>query len=101
MITIALTLLSWFPISELANRTMSAHAGMMPCSSSSLVDRLIDAHGVVLGKTRMHELAEGVTSINAHGGPVLNPYNNRMHVGGLDHATLDMLSLSKRTHACM
>ena len=55
---------------------------MMPCNSSTLVTRLVEAHGVVLGKTRMHELAEGVTSINAYGGPVLNPYNNTMHVGG-------------------
>lgn len=54
----------------------------MPCNSSTLVTRLLNAHGVVLGKTRMHELAEGVTSINVYGGPVLNPYNNTMHVGG-------------------
>lgn len=57
-------------------------SGKMPCNSSTLVTRLLDAHGVVLGKTRMHELAEGVTSINVYGGPVLNPYNNTMHVGG-------------------
>jgi hypothetical protein len=54
----------------------------MPCDSSPLVERLAAAHGVVIGKTRMHELAEGVTSINVHGGPVLNPYGNTMHVGG-------------------
>ena len=47
------------------------------------MDRLLEAHGVVLGKTRMHELAVGVTTINMHGGPVLNPYNNVMHTGGL------------------
>ena len=46
------------------------------------MERLLDAHGVVLGKTRMHELAVGVTTINMHGGPVLNPYNNTMHTGG-------------------
>ena len=56
---------------------------MMPNNSSSLVTKLLRAHGVVLGKTRMHELAEGVTSINVFGGPVLNPYNNAMHVGGV------------------
>ena len=54
----------------------------MPCSSSPLMAKLLDAHGVVLGKTRMHELAVGVTTINMHGGPVLNPYNNTMHTGG-------------------
>lgn len=60
----------------------STSAGFRPGSSSPLVDRLLEAHGVVLGKTRMHELAVGVTTINMHGGPVLNPYNNVMHTGG-------------------
>ena len=50
---------------------------------------------MVLGKTRMHELAVGVTTINMHGGPVLNPYNNTMHTGGpsrfmLPHGVPDM-----------
>jgi Asp-tRNA(Asn)/Glu-tRNA(Gln) amidotransferase A subunit family amidase len=60
---------------------------MMPGNSSALVTRLLEAHGVVLGKMRMHELAYGGTSINVHGGPVLNPYNNTMHVGGSSGGT--------------
>ena len=63
-------------------------AGFQSRSSSPLVTRLLDGHGVVLGKTRMHELAVGVTTINMHGGPVLNPYNNTMHTGGLSRLTL-------------
>ena len=58
------------------------YAGRMPCNSSALVTRLLDANGIVLGKTRMHELAMGATTINPNGGPVLNPHNNIMHVGG-------------------
>ncbi|CAK0787711.1 hypothetical protein CVIRNUC_010933 [Coccomyxa viridis] len=61
--------------------------GRMPCNSSALVSRLMDANGVVLGKTRMHELAMGATTINPNGGPVLNPYNNVMHVGGSSGGT--------------
>lgn len=57
-------------------------AGRMPCNSSALVARLLNANGIVLGKTRMHELAMGATTINPNGGPVLNPHNNLMHVGG-------------------
>ena len=57
-------------------------AGFQARSSSPMVTRLLEGHGVVLGKTRMHELAVGVTTINMHGGPVLNPYNNTMHTGG-------------------
>ncbi|CAL8463001.1 g2535 [Coccomyxa elongata] len=65
----------------------------MPCNSSTLVTRLLEAHGVVLGKTRMHELAEGVTSINVYGGPVLNPYNNTMHVGGSSGGTTAVVAM--------
>ena len=51
-------------------------------NSSPVVTRLIDAHGIVLGKTNMEELAEGMTTINPVYGPVLNPYNNLHDVGG-------------------
>lgn len=63
-------------------KTCMSSAGRMPCNSSALVTRLLDANGIVLGKTRMHELAMGATTINPNGGPVLNPHNNIMHVGG-------------------
>ena len=57
-------------------------AGMRPFNSSPVVTRLLEAHGVVLGKTHMEELAEGLTTINPVYGPVLNPYNNLHDVGG-------------------
>ena len=63
----------------------------MPSNSSALVTRLLNANGVVLGKTRMHELALGATTINPNGGPVLNPYNNRMHVGVSPFVLLSLL----------
>ena len=56
--------------------------GMRPTNSSPVVTRLLEAHGVVLGKTHMEELAEGLTTINPVYGPVLNPYNNIYDVGG-------------------
>jgi len=52
---------------------------------------------VVLGKTRMHELAVGVTTINMHGGPVLNPYDNTMHTGGLPLPTCKIAPLQGPT----
>jgi len=55
---------------------------MQPTNSSPAVTRLLEAHGVVLGKTHMEELAEGLTTINPVYGPVLNPYNNVFDVGG-------------------
>ena len=55
---------------------------MRPTNSSPVVTRLLEAHGVVLGKTHLEELAEGLTTINPVYGPVLNPYNNLHDVGG-------------------
>lgn len=57
-------------------------AGLRPSNSSPVVTRLLNAHGIVLGKTNLEELAEGLTTINPVYGPVLNPYNNRYDVGG-------------------
>lgn len=57
-------------------------AGMRPSNSSPVVTRLLQAHGIVLGKTNLEELAEGLTTINPVYGPVLNPYNNLHDVGG-------------------
>lgn len=69
-------------------------AGMRPMNSSPVVTRLLQAHGIVLGKTNMEELAEGLTTINPVYGPVLNPYNNLYDVGG-------KLCCCARHSACM
>ena len=58
------------------------NAGLRPSNSSPVVTRLLNAHGIVLGKTNLEELAEGLTTINPVYGPVLNPYNNVYDVGG-------------------
>ena len=57
--------------------------GMVVGKDAPLIEQLRAAHGVVLGKVRMHELAEGYTSISAYYGAVLNPYQVDMHVGGM------------------
>lgn len=63
--------------------TLGAHADTAPQKNSTdYVRRLIAANGVVMGKTRMHELAYGVTSINPAFGPVLNPYDVTRIPGG-------------------
>lgn len=61
-------------------------AGMVPQVSAPLVAAYQNANGVILGKTAMHELSAGATSI----GPttpnlttVLNPYNVTHHPGGV------------------
>ncbi|KAK9852856.1 hypothetical protein WJX84_010119, partial [Apatococcus fuscideae] len=64
-----------------------ALADNMPLRNNPLVTRLLQANGVVLGKTNMHELAYGITTINPDNGTVLNPYNNLMHSGGSSGGT--------------
>ena len=65
-----------------------------------MVTRLREAHGVVLGKTRMHELAYGITTINPDNGTVLNPYNNLMHSGGSSGGTAAIIAARGKTQAC-
>lgn len=54
----------------------------MPAQDAPLIQQLREANGVILGKTRMHELAEGYTSTSSFYGAVLNPYRVNVHVGG-------------------
>jgi aspartyl-tRNA(Asn)/glutamyl-tRNA(Gln) amidotransferase subunit A len=46
------------------------------------VRRLRRAGAIVLGKTNLHELAYGVTTVNEHFGPARNPYDRERMAGG-------------------
>lgn len=59
-----------------------AFANHIPAESASVVERLVQAGAVVLGKANLHELAFGITSLNAAYGPVLNPVNREHLAGG-------------------
>ncbi len=52
------------------------------------MQKLQAAGGVVMGKTRMHELAYGVTSISPAFGPVSNPYDVTKIPGGAPEKSL-------------
>ncbi len=54
----------------------------IPKENAVVVDRLIAAGSILLGKTNLHEFAYGVTSINPHYGPVHNPWDLRRVPGG-------------------
>jgi mandelamide amidase len=62
-------------------------AGFVPTESAPVVQRLVDAGAVVLGKTNMHELAFGITSNNAAFGPVRNAYDRSRVAGGSSGGT--------------
>jgi Asp-tRNA(Asn)/Glu-tRNA(Gln) amidotransferase A subunit family amidase len=51
------------------------------------VTRLRDAGAVIIGKTNMHELASGITTISSVGGQTRNPYDLTRNPGGSSGGT--------------
>ena len=64
-----------------------ALADFRPRSDAAVVERLVAAGAIVLGKANMHELAFGITSANAHFGFVQNAYSADHHAGGSSGGT--------------
>ncbi len=58
-----------------------------PKRNAPIVQRLLDAGALVLGKANMHELAYGVTNNNAGFGPSRNPYDPARIPGGSSGGT--------------
>jgi len=59
-----------------------ALAGLRMPDDAFQVKRLRDAGAVILGKSNMHELAAGITSISSLGGQTCNPYDPDRNPGG-------------------
>jgi Asp-tRNA(Asn)/Glu-tRNA(Gln) amidotransferase A subunit family amidase len=59
----------------------------VPEDNAPVVQALLDAGAVVLGKTNMHELAFGITSNNAAFGGVRTPYDKSKFAGGSSGGT--------------
>ncbi len=53
-----------------------------PSRNAAVVDRLLGAGCILLGKTNLHEFAFGATNINPHYGPVRNPWSLDRISGG-------------------
>ncbi|MFN0181040.1 MAG: amidase [Gemmatimonadales bacterium] len=62
-------------------------AGLMTPDEGSVVRRIRDAGAIILGKTNMHELAAGITTISSLGGQTRNPYDPRRCPGGSSGGT--------------
>ncbi len=54
----------------------------IPKENAIVVERLLLAGCILLGKTNLHEFAYGPTNINPHYGPVHNPWNTNRISGG-------------------
>ena len=54
----------------------------VPSRDADMVAKLRDAGAVLVGKTNMHRLGMGTTSLESHFGPVVNPWSARHVAGG-------------------
>jgi len=61
--------------------------GNRPKRNAPIVQRLLDAGAIALGKTNLHELAYGVTNNNGGFGPARNPYDPSRIPGGSSGGT--------------
>ena len=61
--------------------------GSIPLNDAFQTQKLRDAGAVILGKTNLHELARGVTTISSLGGQTLNPYDTTRIPGGSSGGT--------------
>ncbi len=57
-------------------------ADYVPNQDAFVVEKLAEVGAVLLGKLNMHEWALGVTSVNPHFGPVINPWDPERIAGG-------------------
>lgn len=64
-----------------------ALASLAPSADAFLVKKLRDAGAVIIGKTNMHELAAGITTISSFGGQTRNPYDPARNPGGSSGGT--------------
>lgn len=64
-----------------------ALAELYPAADAFQVRRLREAGAVILGKTNMHELASGITTISSLGGQTRNPYDLARNPGGSSGGT--------------
>ena len=75
--------LAWMPTTG----SSLALAGLRPPDDAHQVARLREAGAVVLGKTNLHELAAGITTISSLGGQTRNPYDPARNPGGSSGGT--------------
>ena len=64
-----------------------ALSGLMPPDDAFQVARLREAGAIVLGKTNLHELAAGITTISSLGGQSRNAYEPARNPGGSSGGT--------------
>ena len=72
----------------------AALEGLVADRDAAVVARLRDAGAIVLGKTNLHELAAGITTVSSAGGRTRNPYDPERNPGGSSGGTAAAVAAS-------
>ena len=67
----------------------------VPPVNADIVDSLLDAGCIPIGKTNLHELALGVTGTSGYGGPIRNPFDASRISGGSSGGSAVAVALSE------
>jgi Asp-tRNA(Asn)/Glu-tRNA(Gln) amidotransferase A subunit family amidase len=68
--------------------------GFQPARDAFQVKKLREAGAVIVGKTNLHELAYGITTISSRGGQTRNPYDPSRNPGGSSGGTAAAVAAS-------
>src|SRR5882724_3783986 len=68
--------------------------GFVPSSDAFQIRKLREAGAVILGKSNMHELASGITTVGSAFGQTLNPYDPSRNPGGSSGGTAAAVAAS-------
>jgi len=68
--------------------------GFVPASDAFQVRKLREAGAVIIGKSNLHELASGITTVGSAFGQTLNPYDPSRNPGGSSGGTAAAIAAS-------
>ncbi len=71
-----------FHENHLTTMASEIHKNFVPSYSATVVEKLVEAGAILLGKLNMHEYALSITGSSLHFGPVKNPWNLEKISGG-------------------